>query len=77
MLDYMAELKRTQGFESPKSQYLKQYPSLQAENMSNMEDRLPGEDDDEDIELVPTNPIERRDARIAELEKAVSDLSSV
>ena len=28
MTDYMAELKRTIGYESLKSQYLKQYPSL-------------------------------------------------
>ena len=66
MTDYMADLKRKVGYESLKSQYLRQFPSLQGEHLSSMDER-PLYDDEEE-ELVPTNPIERRDAKIAELE---------
>ena len=77
MSDYMAELKRLVGYESLKSQYLQQFPSLQAENMINMEERLSGEEDEEEEELLPSNPIQRRDARVAELEKNTEEVSSM
>ena len=73
MADYMAELRRTVGYESLKSQYLKQFPSLQAETTSNMEEPL----DDESEEVVPSNPIELRDAKIVELEKNVADMNDM
>jgi hypothetical protein len=76
MADYMADLKRTIGYESLKSQYLRQFPSLGAENMSNMEETQNGEDDDEE-DLLPTNPIERRDAKIVELEKNVAAMPAL
>ena len=68
MADYMADLKRTIGYVSLKSQYLKQFPSLGSDSVSTMEEAEQG-DDDGDEDLLPTNPIERRDAKIAELEK--------
>ena len=71
MTEYMAELKRTVGYESLKSQYLRQFPSLGAEKSSNMDDG--GEYDDD--EILPSNPIERRDIKIAELEKEVADIN--
>jgi hypothetical protein len=46
--------------------------SLKDENVSNMNE-LEAEEGDDD--LVPTNPIERRDAKIAELEKNVADMA--
>jgi hypothetical protein len=63
MTDYMADIKRRTGYESLKSQYLQQSPSLQKENTSNMDDRISGEDDEEN-DLVPTNPIEREMLRL-------------
>ena len=72
MADYMTNMKKTVGYESLKSLYLQQYPYLQAENKSNMEERISGEDDEED--LFPSNPIARRDEKIAELEKTVADI---
>ena len=74
MADYMADIKRSTGYESLKSQYLQQFPSLQKENTSNIDDRIPGEGDEEN-DLLPTNPIERRDAKIAELENTVADMA--
>ena len=38
-----------------------------------MEQRLPGEDEEEDI--LPSNPIERIDAKIAELADSVVDMN--
>ena len=73
MTEYMAELKQTVGYESLKSQYLRQYPSLSVERSPTMEDH----DEYEDDNLLPTNPIERRDNKIAELEKEVSELSVI
>ena len=74
MADYMADLHRTVGYESLKSQYLRQFPSLQAraENMNSMEEHFGDEDDEE---LLPSNPIERRDTKIAELEKNVAEMN--
>ena len=40
-----------------------------------MEERPTGEEDEED--LLPSNPIERRDAKIAELEKSVADMNEL
>ena len=73
MADYMADLRRTVGYESLKSQYLKQFPSLQAETTNNMEDLL----DDESEEVLPSNPIELRDAKIIELEKNVAEMNDM
>ena len=39
-----------------------------------MDDRPPGDDDENDSEVLPVNPIERRDARIAELEGSVAEI---
>ena len=76
MVDYMTELKRVMGYESLKTLHYKQFPSLQAEGLGIMDDRPQGEEDEDD-DLVPTNPIERRDARIAELEKTVADMPAL
>ena len=73
MTDYMEWLKRSVGYESLKSQYLRQYPSLNVEKSSNMDEQI---DADDEEELLPSNPIERRDAKIAELEKNVADMAS-
>ena len=73
MTEYMAELKRTIGYESLKSQYLKQYPSLMTEKSNNMEDLEEAENED----VLPNNPIEQRDARIAELEKNVVEMNDM
>ena len=73
----MDELERLVVYESLKFQYLQQFPSLQAENMINMEERLSGEEDEEEEVLLPSNPIQRRDARIAELEKNTEEVSSM
>ena len=72
MSDYMAELKRQVGYESLKSLYLRQFPSLQEEQMSSM-----GDGDEEEDELIPTNPIERKDAKIAELEKTAAQVNQL
>ena len=77
MSDYMADLKRLVGYESMKSQYMQQFPSLQTENINHMEERPTGDDDENEDDLIPSNPIERRDARIAELEKNLDDVSSL
>ena len=77
MSDYMAEIKRVSGYESLKSLYMQQYPTLQGENKSHMDERVSGGDDEDEDELVPSNPIERRDARIAELEKTSQEVSSL
>ena len=78
MSDYMADLKRVMGYESLKSLYMQQYPTLQADNMNHMDEKIPGVDDEEEDDLiVPSNPIERRDARIAELEKTSEEVSSL
>ena len=66
-------MKRKIGYVSLKSQYLRQFTSLHAENSSIMEQRLPGEDEEEDI--LPSNPIERIDAKIAELADSVVDMN--
>ena len=76
MTDYMAELKRTVGYESLKSQYLKQFPSLNKERASNMDDQL-GEDDIDGEDLLPHNPIQLRDSRIQELEQEVADKNAL
>ena len=70
----MVDLQKSIGYESLKSQYLKQFPSLMTENFSNMEEAEAG---NEDEEIVPTNPIERRDAKIAELEKNVAEMNQL
>ena len=41
-----------------------------------MDDKPPG-DEDEDVDLLPSNPIERRDARIAELERDVAAMPAL
>ena len=74
MTDYMEWLKRSVGYESLKSQYLRQYPSLNVEKSSNMDEQI---DADDEEELLPSNPIERRDAKIAELEKNVADMNEL
>ena len=74
MIDYMTELKKTRGYESLKSLYFQQYPSLQGEHESIMDDRPQGDDDENDSEVLPVNPIERKDARIAELEGSVAEI---
>ena len=73
MSDYMAMLKRQVGYESLKSLYVQQFPSLQEENVSSMEDK--DVDVEEEDELLPTNPIERKDAKIAELEKTAAQVA--
>ena len=75
MSDYMAMLKRQVGYESLKSLYVQQFPSLQEENVSSMEDK--DVDVEEEDELLPTNPIERKDAKIAELEKTAAQVASL
>ena len=81
MVDYMAELEKTVGcerlksqymkqfHESLKSQYMKQFPSL-SQGPENVIDDFNGEDDT--VDVLPSNPMERRDARISELKKSVA-----
>ena len=73
MKDYMTYLKTKLGYESLKSQYLSAFPSLRSEAVNNMEETPHNEDDDVEA-IVPTNPIELRDAKIAELEKNVAEM---
>ena len=58
------------GYESLKSQYLRQFPSLNVE----MDEQIDAGDEED---LLPSNPIERRDAKIAELEKNVADMNEL
>ena len=76
MGDYVADLKRLMGYESLKSQYLQQFPSLQAGDGSNTVERMM---DDVDVEeaLLPSNPIERRDAQIADLQKDAAEIPAL
>ena len=73
MSDYMMELKKKTGYESLKSQYLKQYPSLNSDPIGNMDDTSKEEEDPDS--LFPTNPVEARDAKICELENKVAKMS--
>jgi len=75
MSDYMTMLKRQVGYESLKSLYVQQFLSLQEEKVSSIEDKDDA-DEDED-ELLPSNPIERKDAKIAELEKTADQVASL
>ena len=75
MADYMSYLKKTVGYESLKSQYLRQFPTLGKECISQMEENNCDEDEEDD--LLPLNPIERRDARIAELEKNETNITDL
>ena len=68
------ELKKKTGYESLKSQYLKQYPSLNSDPMCNMDDASKDEEDSDN--LIPTNPVEARDAKIYELEGKVAKMSA-
>ena len=72
MLDYMTYLKKMTGYESLKSQYHKQYPLLGKINDCVMEDDC--ENEDIDHAIIPLNPIEQRDAKIAELEKNAAEV---
>jgi hypothetical protein len=74
MTDYMEWLRRSVGYESLKSQYLRQFPSLNVERSSSMDEQIDAGDEEE---LLPSNPIERRDAKIAELEKNVADMNEL
>ena len=76
MTDYMEELKRTVGYESLKSQYLRQFPCLNKERVGHMDEQVDGYDDEE-AELLPHNPIELRDTKILELEKEVADKNAL
>ena len=73
MSDYMMELKKKTGYESLKSQYLKQFPSLNSDPFGNMDDTSKEEEDPDS--LIPTNPVEARDAKICELENKVAKMS--
>lgn len=73
MSEYMMELKRKVGYESLKSQYLRQYPSLNSDPICDM-DELPKDEEDAES-LYPTNPVEARDAKICELEEKVAKMS--
>jgi hypothetical protein len=74
MTDYMEWLRRSVGYESLKSQYLRQFPSLNVERSSSMDEHIDAGDEED---LLPSNPIERRDAKIAELEKNVADMNEL
>ena len=75
MTDYMAYLKKTIGYESLKSQYLRQFPSLGNGNEHQIDEN--NYDDENEDDLLPLNPIERRDAKIAELEKNAADFNDL
>ena len=74
MVEYMAELRKVIGYESLKSLYMKQYPSLKAGVDSIIDDEKQTGDDDEESEVLPSNPIKRRDEKIAELENTVATI---
>ena len=61
------------GYESLKSQYLRQYPSLNSDPIGDMDDT--SKDDEDPESLIPTNPVEARDAKISELEDKVAKMS--
>ena len=67
MIDYMLSLKRSVGYESLKAQYMRQFPTLHKESNNTFDDLNDNDEIDDDI--VPLNPIERRDAKIAQLEQ--------
>ena len=79
MLHYMQSLKEQVGYVSMKTKYMERqarnFPSLPGFDTdigSSMEENLDGETED----IVPINPIEEKDKKIASLEKSVEGLKT-
>ena len=78
MVDYMLSIKEKTGYESLKAEYARRFPtlgkgSLQPNSMMEEENKDDDENNEEIFSVTPGNPVVRKNAEIASLEKTLKE----